>query len=66
MRNVQMQDAVQLASIINNRFSLVAATEALVVRDRWVLENYIGALNMSDDVRFFLENAPVPRIKSLR
>jgi len=57
MDRVEMSEAEKLVRIIRDPNNPHAASEAIALRDKWLIEHDIGALQMASDVRLFLESA---------
>ena len=55
MEFVEMSEAEMLMCSIRDGHNPVTASEALKLRDKWLLENDLGVLHMASDVRALLE-----------
>ena len=57
MELVEMPEAEKLVRSIRHLSNRCAASDALDLRDKWLLENDLGLLHMATGVRALLENA---------
>lgn len=57
MDRVEINEAEKLVRIIRDDSNPQASYAALEVRDKWLLENDLGLLEMTTDVRTVLEAA---------
>lgn len=54
---VEMSEAEKLVRIIRDPNNPHAASEAITLRDKWLIEHDVGVLQMATDVRLLLEAA---------
>lgn len=59
MDSIIKVDAESVVRRIEDRTSPFAAEEALALRDKWLFENDLGALQISQEVRAILEAARI-------
>lgn len=59
MDRVEIYEAEKLVRSIRDCSNSLIAFEALVLRDKWLLENDLGVLHMTTDVKSLLETACV-------
>ncbi len=57
MDRVEMSEAEKLVRVIRDPNNPHASSEATALRDKWLIENDIGVLQMAADVRLLLESA---------
>jgi hypothetical protein len=60
MDRIYKVDAENLVRRIENQTSPFAGEQALALRDKWFLENGLGTLQISQEVRTILEAARDP------
>ena len=60
MERIYKVDADSLVRSIENRANPFEGEQALALRDKWFLENDLGTLQISREVRAILEAARVP------
>lgn len=59
MNYLSMSVAEKLVRIILDTQNPTAASEALTIRDKWLTENDLGILQMTDEIRLLLESATI-------
>lgn len=57
MDRVEMSEAEKLVRVIRDPNNPHASSEAIALRDKWLIEHDIGVLQMAADVRLLLESA---------
>ena len=57
MEHVDLSTAEKIVRSIRDYSNPLAASEALKLREKWLLENDLGLLHMTTDVRSLLETA---------
>lgn len=58
MEHIEMSEAEKLVHSIRDFRNPWRASEALVIRNKWLLENDLGILYIDNNVRAFLDTEP--------